>query len=95
MKLTAASPVAATMQWVAPSRLWAAFFVRSEMTMKLCKCCRALMISHEASNWLHHLEKLLKFHGFVPKTIPDIAMSLGPMCEKCQMAWTKHIASKN
>ena len=43
--------------------------------------------------WFHHIERLLKFHGFVPKTIHDVATSLGPMCEKCLKDWAKELSS--
>jgi len=61
--------------------------------MKICKTCRSLVIGEAASQSFPNLEKLLKFHGFTPKTIPDVALSLGPMCEKCLKAWSKELTS--
>jgi hypothetical protein len=61
--------------------------------MKLCKNCRSLIIGEAASQSFQNLEKLLTFHGFTPKTIPDVALPLGPMCEKCLKAWSKELTS--
>ena len=61
--------------------------------MKLCKCCRTLMIGDDANHWLQNLKKLMKLHGFVTKTIPDVALSLGPMCNKCQQIWFKELTA--
>jgi hypothetical protein len=61
--------------------------------MKQCKSCRGLIIGEAASQSFENLEKLMKFHGFAPKTIPDVAQSLGPLCEKCLKAWTKELGS--
>jgi len=61
--------------------------------MKVCKSCRGVMIGDAAIQSSHNLEKLLKSHGFVAKTIPDVATSLGPMCEKCLKHWAKELRS--
>ena len=61
--------------------------------MKPCKSCRSLMNGENASQSFQNLEKLLQFHGFMPKTIPDVATSLGPMCERCLKAWAKELTS--
>jgi hypothetical protein len=61
--------------------------------MKMCKTCRTVMIGATAPQSFHHIERLLKFHGFVPKTIHDVATSLGPMCEKCLKDWAKELSS--
>jgi len=70
------------------------FFVAQETMMKLCKCCRSLMIGHDASQWHENLSKLMSFHGFRAKTIPDIANSLGPMCIECQKVWSKQLTAR-
>jgi hypothetical protein len=62
--------------------------------MKLCKCCRSLMIGHDASQWHENLSKLMKFHGFRAKTIPDVASSLGPMCIKCLKVWSEQLTAR-
>jgi len=51
------------------------------------------MIGETASQSFPNLEKLLKVHGFTPKMIPDVALSLGPMCEKCLKAWSTKLTS--
>lgn len=61
--------------------------------MKQCKSCRGTIIGEAASQSFHNLEKLLTFHGFAPKTISDVALSLGLMCEKCLKAWSKELTS--
>ena len=61
--------------------------------MKLCKTCRTVMIGTAAPQSFQHIERLLRFHGFVPKTIHDVATSLGPMCEKCLKDWAKELSS--
>jgi hypothetical protein len=63
------------------------------MIMKKCKSCCALMVGEAASKSVHRLETLLKFQGFVPATIHDVAVSLGPMCDKCLKAWGKELSS--
>ena len=61
--------------------------------MKLCKCCRASMIGDDARHWLQNLKNLMKFHGFVTETIPDVALALGPMCDKCQKIWSNELTA--
>ena len=61
--------------------------------MKQCKTCRGLIIGEASRHSFQELEKLLAFHGFTPKTIPDVARSLGPMCEKCLKTWSKELTS--
>jgi hypothetical protein len=61
--------------------------------MKQCKTCRAHIVGEAASQSLKNLEKLLAVQGFVHKTIPDVAQSLGPMCERCLTAWSKELGS--
>ena len=61
--------------------------------MKLCKSCRAVMIGETATQSFPNLERLLRLHRFVPSMIHDVAVSLGPMCEKCLKAWTKELGS--
>jgi hypothetical protein len=51
------------------------------------------MIGGAASQSFDKLEKLLKFQGFVPQTVHDVATSLGPMCDKCLKTWTKELNS--
>jgi hypothetical protein len=68
-------------------------FMREGRFMKLCKTCRTVMIGATAPQSFHHIERLLRFHGFVPKTIHDVATSLGPMCEKCLKDWAKELSS--
>jgi hypothetical protein len=46
-----------------------------------------------ASQSVPNIEKLLQFHGFAPKMIHDVAVSLGPMCEKCLKTWAKDLRS--
>lgn len=69
------------------------FFVHQGNRMKLCKTCRSLMIGEESNQALPNLETLLEFHGFTPKTLSDVALSLGPMCEKCLNAWSEELTS--
>jgi hypothetical protein len=59
--------------------------------MKACKSCRSAMIGGAARQSFHNLKKLLRLEGFVPETIHDVAVSLGPMCDKCLKAWAKDL----
>jgi hypothetical protein len=61
--------------------------------MKPCKTCHLSLDAGVASQSFPNIEKLLKFHGFVPKMIHDLAVSLGPMCDKCLKAWAKDLRS--
>ncbi len=61
--------------------------------MKPCKSCRSTLDASVATQSIPNIEKLLKFHGFVPKMIHDVAVSLGPMCDKCLKAWAKDLRS--
>jgi hypothetical protein len=61
--------------------------------MKQCKSCRSLMIGGAISQSFDNLERLLKFQGFAPQTVHDVAASLGPMCDKCLKAWAKELNS--
>jgi hypothetical protein len=81
------------MQQVRSDRAAGGFLFDWGESLRLCKCCGVLMIGHDASDCVENLKKLLAFHGFVPKTIPDVALSLGPMCDKCQKAWSKDLTS--
>jgi hypothetical protein len=49
------------------------------------------MIGGAARQSFHNLKKLLRLEGFVPETIHDVAVSLGPMCDKCLKAWAKDL----
>jgi hypothetical protein len=80
------------MHWFEPSRLRAALF-QPRACMKLCTTCRSLMIGEASKQSIPNLEKLLKFHGFTPKTIPDVARSMGPMCEKCLANWSQELTA--
>jgi hypothetical protein len=61
--------------------------------MKQCKSCRLELDTGVASQSILNIEKLLRVHGFVPKMIHDVAVSLGPMCEKCLKSWAKDLSS--
>ena len=61
--------------------------------MKPCKTCRLELDAGAARQSIPNIEKLLHFHGFTPKMIHDVAVSLGPMCEKCLKAWAKELRS--
>jgi hypothetical protein len=61
--------------------------------MKPCKSCRLEMDRGAATQSVHNLEKLLKVHGFAAKMIHDVAVSLGPLCEKCLKNWAKELRS--
>ena len=54
--------------------------------MKPCRTCRLELDAGFASQSIPNIEKLLRFHDFAPKMIHDVAVSLGPMCEKCLKA---------
>ena len=62
--------------------------------MKQCKTCRSALDAGIARQSIPNIEELLRFHGFVPKMIHDVAVSLGPMCKKCLKAWAKDLDSK-
>ncbi len=62
--------------------------------MKLCRSCRSVMIGPEAPRSFPRIERLLKHHGFVPQTVEAVALSLGPMCQKCIKAWAEELDSK-
>jgi hypothetical protein len=69
-----------------------------EGTCPLCKQVLPIefgtvMIGATAPLSFHHIARQLRFHGFVPKTIHDVATSLGPMCEKCLKDWAKELSS--
>ena len=51
--------------------------------MKLCKTCRALMIGDEAPRSMRRLRRLLRNHGAFLETVDTVALSLGPMCDRC------------
>ena len=61
--------------------------------MKPCKTCRLTLDEGVASKSIPNIEKLLNFHGFAPKMIHDVAVSLGPMCDKCLKTWSKELLS--
>ena len=61
--------------------------------MKPCKTCRLELDAGYASQSIPNIEKLLRLHDFAPKMIHDVAVSLGPMCEKCLKAWAKDLNS--
>jgi hypothetical protein len=61
--------------------------------MKPCKTCRLALDAGVASQSIPNIEKLLRFHEFAPKMIHDVAVSLGPMCDKCLKAWAKDLSS--
>ena len=61
--------------------------------MKPCKSCRLALDAGAASQSFANIEKLLRHNGFAPKMIHDVALSLGPMCEKCLKAWAKDLRS--
>jgi hypothetical protein len=52
------------------------------------------MIGPEAPRSFPRIERLLKHHGFVPQTVEAVALSLGPMCQKCIKAWAEELDSK-
>ena len=45
----------------------------------------------EAPKSFSRIERLLRYHGFVPKMVENVATSLGPMCEKCIKDWAKEL----
>jgi hypothetical protein len=61
--------------------------------MKPCKSCRLALDAGVASQSFPNIEKLLRFHGFAPQMIVSVAVSLGPMCEKCLRVWAKDLRS--
>jgi hypothetical protein len=61
--------------------------------MKPCKTCRLALDARVASQSFPNIEKLLRFHGFAPTMIHDVAVSLGPMCEQCLKDWAKDLNS--
>jgi hypothetical protein len=61
--------------------------------MKLCTTCRSLIIGEESIQSMPNLEKLLKFHGFTPRTIPEVALSMGPMCARCMEKWSQELTA--
>lgn len=61
--------------------------------MKTCKTCRLALNDGAASQSFPNIEKLLRLHEFAPKMIHDVAVSLGPMCEKCLKDWAKDLRS--
>ncbi len=61
--------------------------------MKPCRACHSTLDVGIASQSFPNIEKLLKFHGFVPTMIPQVALSVGPMCDKCLKAWAKDLRS--
>jgi hypothetical protein len=70
------------------------FFVRLETTpMKHCRSCHSAMRGESAHASIPRLERLLKRHGVVPRMIESVAVSLGPMCEKCLKDWAKELSS--
>ena len=86
-------PVADIMQQFDASRLRVALFVQLGEIMKICKSCRGVIIGEAATQSLRNLEKLMEFHGFTPKTIPDVALSMGPMCEQCLKNWSQELTA--
>jgi hypothetical protein len=68
------------------------FHVPGEI-MKPCKSCRLALNDGVVSQSFPNIEKLLRFHGFAQKMIHDVAVSLGPMCEKCLKDWAKELRS--
>ncbi len=62
-------------------------------TMKHCRCCHSAMRGETAQSSIPRLERLLKRHGVVPRMIESVAVSLGPMCEKCLKDWAKELSS--
>jgi hypothetical protein len=61
--------------------------------MKPCKTCRLALDVGVATQSFPNIENLLRFHGFAPKMIHDVAVSLGPMCEKCLKDWAAELRS--
>jgi len=62
--------------------------------MKLCRSCHLIMIGLAAPRSFPRIERLLRYHGFVPQTVEAVALSLGPMCDKCIKAWAKELGSR-
>jgi hypothetical protein len=62
--------------------------------MKPCKSCRLALNAGAASQSFSNIEKLLRLHGFAPKMIHDVAVSLGPLCEKCLRTWAKELRTQ-
>jgi hypothetical protein len=52
------------------------------------------MIGGDGPKSLSRIVRLLRHHGFVPQTIDAVAVSVGPMCDKCIKAWAKELDSK-
>lgn len=88
-------PVADTIQWFGWSRLRAVFLFTWGELMKICKSCRGVIIGEAANQSFPILERLMKLHGFTPETIPDVALTLGPMCGKCLKAWSNELTEAN
>ena len=63
--------------------------------MKPCRTCRLELDAGVASQSFPNIEKLLRLKGFTPKMIHDVAVTLGPMCEKCLKAWAKDLRSNS
>ena len=61
--------------------------------MKPCKTCRLTLDEGIARQSIPNVEKLLGLNGFSAKMIHDVAVSLGPMCEKCLKTWAKELRS--
>ena len=61
--------------------------------MKLCRTCRSLIIGEASTQSMPNLEKLLKVHGFTPRTIPDVAPTTGPMCERSLENWSRELTA--
>ena len=61
--------------------------------MKTCKSCHSVMIGGSGPQSFPRIERLLKFHGFVPAMVEQVAVTLGPMCDKCLKAWAKELRS--
>lgn len=62
--------------------------------MKLCRCCHMVMIAGDAPKSFPRIERLLRHHGFVPQMVENVAVSLGPMCDKCIKDWAKKLGSQ-
>ena len=49
------------------------------------------MTGTEAPKSFPRIERLLRYHGFVPKMVENVASTLGPMCESCLKVWAKEL----